>query len=83
MWLRERQNHVFVIQTLCRMLYSLATGAVASKPGATRWALAALGMPWAGVVGRSLARQDEVGGVMEGEVEETIGFVGYTVGVSG
>ena len=37
-WLGQRQHHAFVIQTLCRLLYSLATTEVTSKLHAIQWA---------------------------------------------
>ena len=46
-WLRERENQAFVALTLCRLLYTLDTGAVASKPAAVRWAQQAVGGRWA------------------------------------
>jgi hypothetical protein len=36
----------YLVTTVCRMLYSLATGAVTSKKGALRWASAELDPTW-------------------------------------
>jgi hypothetical protein len=78
-WLRERESQVFVILTLCRMLYSLETGAVAAKPAAAKWARQALGEPWAGHIARTLAARRERAEVPQDELELTIGLVSYTV----
>src|SRR5438105_7269495 len=48
-WFRQRDSQAFVILTLCRLLYTLETGAVASKPAAAGWAQPTLGPRWAGL----------------------------------
>jgi hypothetical protein len=78
-WLRQRQHHTFVIQTLCRMLYSLATGEVTSKLRAMQWAQHAPGTQWATLIERSLATQDEAGQLTQSEVKDTIALIRYTV----
>jgi predicted nucleotidyltransferase len=78
-WLRDRHNQAFVILTLCRMLYSLATGMVASKPAAARWAQMELGAPWAALIVRSLARQHEPGELSQPDVDDTVAMIQYTV----
>jgi aminoglycoside adenylyltransferase-like protein len=45
-WLREPANHRFIVLTLCRLLYTLETGSVASKPAAARWAEHTLPSRW-------------------------------------
>jgi hypothetical protein len=77
-WARQRDNHRFVILTLCRMLYSLANGAVASKPVAARWAQTELGQPWETLIAGSLARQYEAGDILQRELDETVAFIQYT-----
>jgi hypothetical protein len=42
-WVRQRSCQAFVVLTICRMLYSLETGSVVSKPAAARWAQKTLG----------------------------------------
>lgn len=49
-WLRLRANQAFVVLTLCRLLYTLETGKVASKPAAARWAQEQLGEGWAPLI---------------------------------
>jgi hypothetical protein len=77
-WARQRQNQVFVVLTLCRMLYSLATGAVAAKPAAAAWARQALAEPWAEHIARTFAARHAPGEVAQDELELTIGLVSYT-----
>lgn len=78
-WLRQRENQIFVIQTLCRMLYSLRTGAVASKPAAAQWVQHHLGDPWAEIIAAALAGQ---GDILPDEEAATLAFIAYTVEVS-
>ena len=78
-WLRPRENQVFVILTLCRMLYSLQTGTVASKSAAAQWAQKELGAPWAALIARSLAGQYKIGEIPPGDEDDTVAFVQYTL----
>jgi hypothetical protein len=77
-WLRQRDAQAFVILTLCRLLYSLATGSVASKPRAAEWARGELGEPWATLIERALARQHEAGNITQSEEDETLAFIQFT-----
>src|SRR5205823_645404 len=54
-WVRQRGNQAFVVLTLCRLLYTLDSGAVTSKPAAARWAEKVLDSRWSGLIQRSLA----------------------------
>lgn len=76
-WLRQRPNHTFVIQTLCRMLYSLAVGEVTSKPRALHWARHALGMPWTALIER--ADQQHAGQLTPDEIAPTVALIDYTL----
>lgn len=78
-WLRQRDAQTFVILTLCRLLYSLATGSVASKPRAAEWAQQALGEPWATLIERTLTKQHEVGNIAQSEEDETLAFIQFTL----
>ncbi|MBS4220207.1 DUF4111 domain-containing protein [Bacillus sp. FJAT-49711] len=78
-WLANRECQVFVIQTLCRMLYSLRTGSVTSKPVATIWAQKELGTPWDLLIMRSLSAKQENSKITQNDMEETINFIRYTV----
>jgi hypothetical protein len=78
-WVRKRVWQAFVIQTLCRMLYSLATGDVASKPSAARWAQKEFGQPWATVIASSLAKQYEQEEILQSELDDTVAFIQFTL----
>lgn len=78
-WVYERGHQAFVVLTLCRLLYTLHTGSVASKPAAARWAVQALGPPWAALIERSLAEQNGSGQTAESDVADTIALVRHTV----
>ena len=51
--LHIRGYQSYVVLTLCRMLYTLYTGSVATKPVAARWALATLDARWAPLIERA------------------------------
>ena len=81
-WVRHRENQAFVVLTLCRMLYTLDSGAVASKPAAARWARNTLDKRWAGLIQRSLAGQHDSGETPDSDVHDTVALVEYTVASS-
>jgi hypothetical protein len=78
-WLRWRENQAFVVLTLCRLLYTLETGAVASKPAAARWAQQGEGQCWAGLIERALAGQRDSTQIPESKGDETVAFIHHTV----
>ena len=78
-WLQQRGHQAFVVLTLCRLLYTLDSGAVASKPAAAQWAQKALGRRWADLIERSRARQQESGDTPESDVNDTVALIQYTV----
>lgn len=51
--LQTRGYQSYVVLTLCRMLYTLHTGAVATKPVAARWAVATLDARWTPLIERA------------------------------
>jgi len=78
-WLRQRENQAFVVLTLCRLLYTLETGAVASKPGAARWAQHAVGPRWAGLIEHALTAQHDHTEIPESNAEATVALIQHTV----
>jgi hypothetical protein len=52
-WRLPRSHKAYVVETMCRALYTLACGGVPSKPQAVVWALATLPEPWRSLVQRS------------------------------
>jgi hypothetical protein len=59
--LRRRGYQAYAVLTMCRTLYTLETGGVASKPAAAQWARPHLAAPWRGLVDRALAWRDRDG----------------------
>lgn len=51
--LQTRGYWSYVVLTLCRMLYTLHTGAVATKPVAARWVVATLDARWTPLIERA------------------------------
>jgi predicted nucleotidyltransferase len=78
-WMKHRQHHAFVVLTLCRLLYSLDAGSVASKPAAAQWARQIHGAPWTTLIAYTLAGQHESGDVPEPVVDETIAFIRFSL----
>ncbi|HEV2892109.1 MAG TPA: aminoglycoside adenylyltransferase domain-containing protein [Actinomycetota bacterium] len=77
-WLRPRNYQAFAVLTVCRDLYVLEHGTLATKPVAAAWATRRLGPPWAGLVERALTwRADER--VDDRSLAGTLGFVGHAV----
>lgn len=76
--LRERGNQAFIVLTLCRLLYTLKTGSVASKPSAARWAARTVASRWSGLISRATTDQQTNEEVSEDEVNETLTLVEYT-----
>jgi predicted nucleotidyltransferase len=78
-WFRRRDSQAFVVLTLCRLLYTLETGTVASKPAAARWAQPMLGPRWTGLIERALAGQKDPSEIAESEVDESLALIRHTV----
>ena len=73
-WRLPRAHKAYVVETMCRGLYTLARGELSSKPRAVGWALATLPEPWRGLVARSQAwRTDPT--IDLSIVPEVMGFV--------
>jgi hypothetical protein len=56
--LRRRGYQAYAVLTMCRMLYTLETGGVESKPAAARWARRRVAEPWRGPIDRALVWRD-------------------------
>jgi predicted nucleotidyltransferase len=77
-WARPRPYFAFVVATLCRLLYTLKTGNVASKPAATRWAQQTLGNQWADFIARSWAARHEDGEPSTDDMDTLVALIRYT-----
>ncbi len=58
-WLLPLSHKAYVVETMCRTLYTLASGRIASKPQAVRWARATLPASWCSLVERSQAWRED------------------------
>jgi predicted nucleotidyltransferase len=71
----------YAVTTLCRMLYTLDTGAVTSKPASLEWAKQALSSPWHDLIQQVLDDRaigwDPGDPPRPGSVEATIAFADY------
>jgi Domain of unknown function (DUF4111)/Nucleotidyltransferase domain len=77
-WLREPGNQAFVVLTLCRLLYTLETGSVASKPAAARRAQRTRASRWSELIGRATTQQHIDVDEPEDAVNDTLAFLEYT-----
>jgi hypothetical protein len=77
-WLRDPANLKFVALTLCRLLYTLDTGSVASKPAAARWAERTQPSRWNRLIDRATTQQRTTADELEGEVNNTLALLEYT-----
>ena len=73
-WLQQVQMQPFAILTLCRTLYALEHGVVASKPVAARWCQQTMDKQWTNLIEWALARPHETG---PSHLAETQGFLKY------
>jgi len=80
--LRRRGTQTYVVKTLCRMLYTLDSGAVVSKLVAAHWARTIADGRWTALIERALtwqkdpARQDTPG---DDEIDDTLALIEYTL----
>lgn len=93
-WLVNILNHTDVLQsrgyqsyavlTLCRMLYTIETGQVASKPKAARWAQEKLGQRWNALIERTWdGRHNPDQPSTPEDFNETLEFIRYTLQYTG
>ena len=83
-WMTNRWGQPFVVLSYCRMLHTLHTGTIESKPAGARWAMQALDQRWAGLIERAWGeRQDQYAKVHlpadPDEVARTRAFVAYAL----
>jgi hypothetical protein len=61
---------------MCRSLYVLENGALASKPVAVRWAKETLGEPWVALITAAVSWRP---GMEFDKLKETMDFICYTL----
>jgi predicted nucleotidyltransferase len=76
----SREYRAYAILTMCRSLFLLENGCIASKPEAARWALEVLEEPWLSLLEQALACQE---GTATTDLSETFEFIDYTLGKAG
>lgn len=80
-WLRRGDEYrAYAVLTMCRALYTLRHGAVASKPVSAEWARGELGARWAGLVERASAWRP---GAPSGDLSGAGDFVRFTLARAG
>jgi predicted nucleotidyltransferase len=78
--IQGREYQSYTVLTLCRILYTLQIGDVATKPIAARWCQERLGPPWSTLIERVLeGRQHSDIPLLPGEVQATLDFIRYAV----
>ena len=77
--LRDSEYQAYAIVTMCRTLYTLQHGTIASKPVSARWAQEKLGEKWATLIEEGLAWRP---GIAIERFNETVDFIRYTVASS-
>ncbi len=81
--LERRGSQSYVVLSICRMLYTLQTGAVASKRQASDWAKATLDERWRLLVDRALAgRQNPDSEATAEDVDATLDLMRYAIRTS-
>lgn len=70
------EYQAYAILTMCRSLYMLEHGRIASKPEAARWAQKTLGKPWASLIVAAAAWRP---GVDFMKLGKTLGFIWFTL----
>lgn len=75
--LQASEYRAYAVLTMCRILYTFETGAVAAKPAAARWAESRLGPRWSALIDGALAWGH---GRTWGDVDAVLDFIRFTAG---
>jgi hypothetical protein len=75
---RNSGYQVYAVQTMCRALYTLEHGSVASKPMACDWASGKLPALWSGLIEKALLWE-----LNEETFIQTVGFISYVLHLAG
>jgi hypothetical protein len=75
-WVQQSQKQPFAILTMCRALYTLEHGIVASKPVAARWGQQAIGKQWTELITWALAWPHDT---TSNHLASTLGLIQYTL----
>jgi hypothetical protein len=77
--LRSSEYQAYAVLTMCRALYTLQTGALATKPQAARWAQATLHRQWSDLIEGALAWRP---GVEWDRLDEVLALIQFAVEAS-
>lgn len=70
----------YAVLTMCRILYTHASGGIVSKPEAARWAQETIGAPWASLIDRAwTGRQHPEIKASNGEIRLTQEFIRFAL----
>ncbi len=76
----HRGYQSYTVLTLCRNLYTLEFGAIASKPVAAHWAQTILGLPWTALIERAWDGRHHAGAkAFPEDVNGTLAFIRFTL----
>jgi predicted nucleotidyltransferase len=76
--MNSRGYQSYTVLSMCRVLYTLQFGSVASKPDAARWAAETLDPHWKALIDRAWTGRHQSGGAPDPQdVEETQAFIRY------
>jgi hypothetical protein len=74
--LQSREYQAYAVLTMCRMLYTLQTGEITSKPYAAYWSKKFLDSKWAGLINRALSWNHEDG---ISDYSSTLEFIDFVI----
>jgi hypothetical protein len=76
--LQGRGQHTYVVLTLCRLLCTLDTGSIASKPVAARWVSWSHASRWSKLIAHTSAEQRDTAAVPEDAVNDALALLEHT-----
>lgn len=78
--LQSAEYQAYAVLTMCRALYTLENGTIASKPVCARWAQETLDQRWTPLIDRAWVERQNPGLRAEADdVNETLNFIRYTL----
>lgn len=81
--IKKRGYQSYIVLTMCRVLYTLHYGTVASKPVAAQWAQETLDERWKPLIERAIVgRQHPESEAISEDANGTMGFIRYTIELS-